>query len=282
MRSVLAFLLVPLMVVAALPSQLNVSGPNQGITLYCLGTGCAAWGTPVLDLSNSTNWTLHLRIKFDPLLGDSDHDLFSQSTLVGGAFTCAGVFIRDTKSGGSFPVSVRVTIAGGIGSSTILTGGTNLALGTWYTIDVTHDSSHNWTIYLNGVSDGTTNSSVTTGTGCDTFIGTISGATSCGSSGLDVGCWINDAAMFPAVLPLTDIKALSSGTRPNLVSTKPSVWYPMDGVCSGASAPGTPLADMSGNQHTAKMGLDPAPDYCAVSTAETNGNVNPDTGEATH
>lgn len=286
MRAAIALLLIPLLATSVLSAELAVSGPNQGMIVYCSGTGCSpAYGTSILDLSNAGNWTLLMRFRLDPAIVGGNHDLFSQSTLVGGAFTCAGIYLR--VPGANVPLSVNLTIIGGVSSFAVLGGSTNIVPGTWYSIAVTHDSSHNWTIYKNGVSDATTNSSVTISSGCNVFIATVSGATDCGSSGVggDLGCWINDVAMFPSVLSLGDIKAFASGTRPNLLSARPSVWYPMEGSkplgCAGSIGPNPPDMDASGNLHTLRLGNNPAEDYCQPN-AQTNGIVAPPTGEATH
>jgi hypothetical protein len=266
-------------------SERAVSGPNQGITIFCAGTGCSAFGSSVLDLGNSNNWTLLLRIRFDPATNDSNHDIFSNTTLIGGAFSCAGIYIRAPKSGASWPIDVNLTITGGIGSLNIYSSSGNLTAGPWYSLAITHDTSHNWKTYINEVLDTSVNSNQPTiGTGCDMFIATVSGATDCGSSGLggDTGCWFNDVALFSSTLGIEDIKSFSRGTRPNQLSVKPLAWYPMDGVCNGVLGTGTILADMSGNQRNAKMGSQPAPDYCAPATAQTNSNVMNPSGEATH
>lgn len=276
-------LIVFVLVISTFASQRAVSGPNQGMTIYCSGTGCTAWGSVVLDLSNSTNWTLMLRIRFDPALNYGfTRDLFSQSTLVGGTFTCAGMYLRQPGTGSAAPIDVKITITGGISSTTLFSGSINMNHGPWYSYVLTHDSSHNWHSYVNGSSDGSTNATPTMDTGCNTFVATVSGATDCG--GGETGCWINDVALFSSVIPTNDITAFASGTRPNLLSVQPIAWWPMEGgypnPCTLAA--GFPEADASGHVHTIKLGFDPSPDYCGATGAQTNGNVMQPDGEATH
>ncbi len=284
MRSLIAFLLIPLLAIPSLPAQLAVTGPNQGMTLYCSGAGCGAYGTPVLDLANDTNWTLFTRLLFDPLIPDGNRFLFSQSTLVGGAFTCAGIYLNVPKSGATMPVDVNLTITGGISSFTIFSSSSNLGLGTWNSIALTHTSLHVWKLYINGVLDATfSGSEPTINTGCDTFIATVSGATDCG--GGDHGCVFVDTALFPATLSAGDVNALARGTRPNQVSSRPAEWYPMD---TGRPAPCGPVPghatdiDASGNQHNLEGGLDPSYDYCASAASQSNSSVINPSGEATH
>lgn len=250
--------------------------------MYCSGAGCTAFGTPVINLANDTNWTVLMRFRIDPTITAGNHDLFSQSTLVGGAFTCAGIYFRVAKSGANFPLNINLTTLGGISSFTLFGSTTNVVPGSWYAMALTHDSSHNWKLYLNSTApDATFSGSETIGTGCDTFFATVSGATDCGGS--EVGCWLTDPAFYSSVLPTGDIKAFMSGTRPNILSVYPVAWYAMEGSNPAPCTYPGGLADpdSSGNLHPLKLGNDPAPDYCSGISA-TDGPVMQASGEATH
>lgn len=272
MKALLTILFLTMSVGA---SEKAVTGPNQGMTAYTAGV----YGTPIFDMSNDTDWSLTARIRWDPLAGfASSHDIFAQASF-SGSFTCAGVILRTNSTDN---LSVRVAINGGTAQNIVMTGSTPITSGTFYSMVVTHTSGHVWTQYLNGASDATATSSQTIGTNCNISIATIGGATDCGGS--EIGCWINDVAMFQGVLTAGDIAAFSSGTRPNQLSINPAAWWPMDGGFPGPCAPlagGYPDLDESGHGHTLKLGNDPAPDYCGTGT-RTNFFVGPDNGEATH
>ncbi len=260
--------LILLIGVFAHGEQKSVKGGNQGMKVC--GSGGAA--CPVLDLANGTNWTLLLRFRFDPAMNfGAAHDLFAQDTFNGTAFTCAGVILRVAPGG---LLSVRVGILGGLSQTVIFNSGSAVSLGTWENVALTHDSSHNWILYINGAVAGSTTSTPTMNSSCETFISTIAGASDCGGS--EVGCYFNDVTFFSSIISLNDITAWTSGTRPNMLSVQPVAWYPMEGgFCSATTDP-----DSSGNRHTLALGRQPAPGYC--SPASTNGNVIPPTGEATH
>lgn len=289
MRALLAIGLLLLATTPGKSSQLFLAS-IQGASVYCSGvatSSCSAYGTAVPDFNNAGNWSLLTRVRFDPAVEGGTHWIVNAVNVSGAQYQCAQMlFIANKQPGPTMPVSIRFPLVGGLGDTTVLTSTkTDFYDGLWHTLVITHDSAHNWKLYVDGPLDVSANLSVPTDTGCNVQIATADTNGGCGKTGLlDVGCWINDVAFFPAVLPANDVLALASGARPNLISVNPSWWYPMDGaeafICPSAG-PGAGNIDASGNGKTLRLGTQPHGDYCTFSD-QTNAAVMPPSGEATH
>ena len=188
-------LVILLVVLLALPvsrgrSSVEYTGGIQGLAI----------STSAPDLL--TNWTIAAWI----------YPTIPPNEAGGGA-----IYSRWTNSTTERQVHLSFTVAGKISvavpwiAGDIVLGGTSFDADTWYHIVWTR-SGNDWTIYVNGISDGTGSSAAVQESGC-TFILCRDAAT---YDQIFTGR-VAEVAGWPAVLSLGEIKALAHGTPPNRI-----------------------------------------------------------------